>query len=105
MCSRDWKRARRAAADWGAADAYTDYRELMDRADLDVVVIATADYLDHEMVLYAARCGHQVICEKSLALNFEHAHEMLAAVEPAEVYQMTFFSFCSGPHFVRMLES
>ena len=104
VCSRDPRRARSAAADWGAPDAYTDYRELMDRAELDAVVIATPDYLHHEMVLHAARCGYHVICEKPLALSLEHAQQMLAAVEAAGVHHMTFFTFRWGPHFVRMQE-
>ena len=104
VCSRDRQRANRAAADWGAVEAYPDYRELMDRAELDAVVIATPDYLHHEMVMRAARRGYHVICEKPLALSLDHAREMLAAVEAAGVHHMTFFSFRWGPHFVRMKE-
>ena len=104
VCGRDPARTRSVAVAWGASEVYADYRELMDRAEIDAVVIATPDYLHHQMVLHAARRGYHVICEKPLALSLDHAREMLAAVEAAGVHHMTFFTYRWGPHLVRMKE-
>ncbi len=67
-----------AARRFGVPDI-EDVDELVRRADVDLVYIATPPFLHHAQALAALRAGKHVICEKPLALTLEQADEMIAA--------------------------
>ena len=56
--------------------AYKDYRELVARKDIDVVLIATPDHWHTLTALAALRAGKDVYCEKPLALSLAE-HQLL----------------------------
>jgi len=55
--------------DYKACTACGDFRELINRKDIDVVGIATPDHWHVIPAVMAARCGKDVICEKPLTLT------------------------------------
>jgi len=55
--------------------ACTDYRDLLAQP-IDAVFIATPHYLHHRMTMDALQAGKHVMCEKPLALTWQHAREM-----------------------------
>ena len=59
---------------------YTDYREMLEHAAIDVVTIATPHSLHAEQVIEAASAGVAIISEKPMATNLEEANNILAAV-------------------------
>src|SRR4029434_601649 len=54
---------------------FTDYRELVDSSDVDVVDICATTDLHHEIAIAAARAGKHVIVEKPLTGAFCEATE------------------------------
>src|SRR5918911_1594166 len=62
-------KAREFAAERGIPHAYEDYRELMARDDLDVVLLGLPNYLHCEAALAAAAAKKHVICEKPMAVT------------------------------------
>ena len=65
-------------------DSYTEFRKLLDRKDIDAVVIATPVDLHKEMAIAALEVGKHVYCEKPMALTPEQCRMVANAVKSAK---------------------
>jgi predicted dehydrogenase len=63
------------------AKGYSDYREMIDKENLDAVHICTPNYLHFEQALYALDHGVAVMCEKPLTTSVEQAQKMKEAAD------------------------
>ena len=86
-----------AARATGAANILSDHRELVSRAGIDAVIVATPNHLHHEIVMAALAAGKHVLCEKPLAMNAGQAAEMLDAARRAGHVHMTAFTYQFTP--------
>ncbi|MBE6688850.1 MAG: Gfo/Idh/MocA family oxidoreductase [Ruminococcaceae bacterium] len=59
------------------AETFSDYKELLEKVDCDVVHICTPHYLHEEMAIAAMRAGHDVYLEKPAAMLPEGARNIL----------------------------
>ncbi|MCL5105460.1 MAG: Gfo/Idh/MocA family oxidoreductase [Armatimonadetes bacterium] len=64
---------------------YTDYREMIEKADIDAVTVATPDHLHREIAVAAARAGKHVLVEKPLDVTIEGCDEMVQAAKDSNV--------------------
>ncbi|WP_348263168.1 Gfo/Idh/MocA family oxidoreductase [Telmatobacter sp. DSM 110680] len=58
-----------------------DYRELLDRKDVDAVVVAVADFQHRHVVLDCVAAGKDVYCEKPMSHNVADGLAMVKAVQ------------------------
>jgi len=72
------ERAREFAQKYNC-DWYVDYKEMLDRPDIDVVNICTPSGLHSEMAIEAMKRGKHVITEKPMAVTLEQAEVMIEA--------------------------
>jgi predicted dehydrogenase len=63
------------------AQGYAEYRKMLERKDLDAVVIATPLYLHAPMALDALDAGKHVLVEKMMAYSVDEGKRMIRAVE------------------------
>ncbi|MFD6565515.1 Gfo/Idh/MocA family protein [Micromonospora profundi] len=83
ICGRDSGQVAQAADRLGW-DAYTtDWRDLINRDDIDVVDICTPGDSHAEIALAALAAGKHVLCEKPLANTVAEARAMTAAADTA----------------------
>lgn len=77
--------AQETAALVNAPHWYADYHELLDRKDIEAVVICTPTSTHVEVVKAAAAAGKQIFCEKPLSNTLVGCDEAIAAVKAAGV--------------------
>ena len=74
------ERARQVAAELEIENWHGSLESMLERKDIDAVLIATPDKFHAQAVETAVRAGKDVLCEKPLALNLPDAYAALDAV-------------------------
>jgi predicted dehydrogenase len=70
-------------------DAYKDYRQILDRRDIDAVMIATPDHWHTKIAVEAMYAGKDVYCEKPLTLTIAEGKLIEKVVkETGRVFQV-----------------
>lgn len=71
-------------------DAYDDYRNILDRKDIDIVSIVTTDPWHVKIAIEALQAGKHVFCQKPLTLTVEEGRLIRNAVRkyPNSVFQV-----------------
>lgn len=80
LCDVVKARAEQASEQYGGK-SYDDYKEMIDREELDIVSVCTPNYLHAPVSIYASNAGINVLCEKPMATSKEEADEMIAAAK------------------------
>jgi predicted dehydrogenase len=75
--------------DYKGCEAYTDFRRLLDRKDIDAVVIATPDHWHAIPCVQAARAGKHIYCEKPLTHAIAEGRAVIEAVRKNNVVFQT----------------
>lgn len=72
--------AKKTGTTYKGCDAYNDFREILNRKDIDAVVICTPDHWHAPIAIAAAQAGKDIYCEKPLCQTVHEARAMVDAV-------------------------
>lgn len=85
ICGRDRARADAMASKYGIRQVFTDYREMIEQADLQALIVSVPDDLHYAITMAALAAGLHVLCEKPLASTAKQAREMYETAATAGV--------------------
>ncbi|MHA2854583.1 Gfo/Idh/MocA family protein [Paenibacillus lautus] len=97
ICGRNASAVQEAANQLGWRESVTDWKQLVNREDIDLIDINAPSDAHKEIAMAAAKAGKHIFCEKPLALTLADAREMLQAAEDAGVTHMVGFNYRFSP--------
>lgn len=104
MSGRNPEAVAKASKDCGIDTWVTDWRQLVEQSDVDVVDVCTPPGTHAAIIEAAALAGKDVFCEKPLATNYADARTALDAVETAGVRHAIGFNYRRLPAVSLMAE-
>jgi len=84
VCDTDKEKAEMMAGCY-CAKAYTDFKEMLDKENLDAVDLCIPHHLHSSFVIAAAKAGKHVMVEKPMATTVEEAEKMIEETKKAKV--------------------
>ena len=95
LCGRDESKLPVNAASWGWEETASDWRAVVERADIDIIDIALPNDLHCEVAIAALCAGKIVFCEKPLANTLDQAERMASEAKNAPT--MVWFNYRRVP--------
>lgn len=82
----------RAREQFGITDTYTDYDEMLQKADIDAVAVVTPSVMHFEQITKAIRAGKHVFSDKPLGVDIEECRQACEEIEahPDQVFFLGF---------------
>ena len=81
ICDCNEDLARRVSAELGNVEYLTAYEDLLDRNDVDCVVIMTPSGMHAEMAMAAAQAGKHILCTKPMDVTVQACDQMIQAAQ------------------------
>lgn len=100
-CSPNRSHVEEFARKWKIPAVATDYRKVLDRKDVDAVVVGIPNDKHREVVVAAAKAGKHVILEKPIAHTLEDADEIVKACRKHRVMLGYAETICFSPKYAR----
>ena len=102
IVSRDAQKGKIKAVECGVPDVtvYTDYDEALKDERVDIVCICTPNHMHAQQTIKAAEAGKHILIEKPIALKWEDALAMKAAVDKAGVKTLVGYVLHWNPLFL-----
>jgi predicted dehydrogenase len=98
VCNSRIETARAIASEFQIPDVMSDWAEMIDRRDLDIIWIGTPPHLHAPITISALEAGKHVFCQARMAMNLREGREMLnAAMANPQLVTM----LCPPPHGMR----
>jgi predicted dehydrogenase len=93
VCDTKRASAKKKANEWGVEKVYTDYQQVLEDKEIDVVELLTPHHLHCPMTIQAAQAGKHISVQKPMALSAAEADSMIAAANKAGVILRVYETF------------
>jgi predicted dehydrogenase len=93
VCDSKKSRAKQKAEAWGVDKVYTDYEQVLEDREVNLVELLTPHHLHCSMTVDACAAGKHVSVQKPMALSAAEADRMIAAAEKAGVMLRVYENF------------
>src|SRR5688572_23752097 len=104
LCDVDENFLARAASEFPSAKTYTDFRQLIDRDDLDAIVVATPDHTHAVAAVAALKSGKHCYCEKPLARTISEVRAITNAAKKSGLVTQIGTQIHAGNNYRRVVE-
>lgn len=81
VCDVDDRQLAEAKKQWPDAEGFKDFRKLLEKKNVDVVVCGTVDHWHALVSIAAMKAGKDVYCEKPLTLTIEEGQRIVRAAK------------------------
>ena len=96
VCDIDAAKAQHIGTTYHIPYIFTDYSELCQLEDLDVIDICTPPYLHYDQILEALAANKHIICEKPLVGSLKEVDELMTAESASKKRIMPIFQYRFG---------
>jgi predicted dehydrogenase len=93
VCDTNKTMAKRRARQWNVSRVYTDYHQVLEDKEIDMVELLTPHYLHCPMTVEACQAGKHVSVQKPMAISATEADQMIAASQKAKVILRVYENF------------
>jgi predicted dehydrogenase len=104
FCDIDDRFIARAASKFPSAQTYTDYRKLLERNDIDAVVVGTPDHTHAVITMAALKSGRHVYCEKPLARTIAEVRAVTKEARERKLVTQMGTQIHAGSNYRRVVE-
>jgi len=85
VTSRREERAKEFASKWKLDFWYTDYREMLEKAPIDAVIISTPHHLHYPMAIDSMKAGKHTLVDKPMAISIKETDGMINEAKKRDV--------------------
>ena len=104
IASRTMDSAKKLASSMGGCDTTTRWQDVVERVDIDIVMVCTPPNMHATMSIAAMEHGKHVLCEKPLTRTTEDAEKMIAAARANGVTLKCGFNHRHHPSIIKARE-
>ena len=103
-CEEDREQLDAFAQRWGYESIETEWRQVIERDDIDLIDVCAPNFLHHDMVIAAAEAGKHVFSEKPVAVDAPGVRSVLETTELAHKKNVCVVSGLNSRYSHRMQE-
>jgi predicted dehydrogenase len=103
LCDLDEKRAKELASSYNVQKVYTDFSQMLQKENLDIVHVLTPPQTHESLSIKAMEAGCNVLVEKPMCVTVEEAENMIKAAKQNNVILGVVHSFLFNPAISRAL--
>ena len=97
ICEVNDELAEKAKIDFGYQYSTSDWKEVINNSEIDIINITTPNNLHYEMAKKAIEAGKHVYCEKPLTNSYQSALELAELAEKKEVKTLVGYNYIQNP--------
>ncbi len=86
VCDKDKARSRMIGEKFSVPNVFSDYRQMLDRDDIDAVIVSTSNDAHHPVTMATLQAGKHAFVEKPITKTFQEAKEL---TEEANRHKLT----------------